>query len=122
MSLFCVLVMMARSWLTSARSLTLHAAVPFADDCDDHPDDDSMMDLGCRLPREALREHDYYMDTHRLRISASNMKNTNTREQLEAVRNTVLENLSRINAAPSAHMAPRPPAHAQVLCARACGD
>lgn len=64
-----------------------------------------------RLPQEALRNYDYYMDTHRLRISVSNMKNANSREQLEHIKTTVLQNLAQLDAAPSAHMAPRPPAH-----------
>ena len=67
-----------------------------------------------RLPTEALRNYDYYMDTHRLRISVSNMKNANSREQLEHIKLTVLQNLSQLDAAPSAHMAPRPPAHIKV--------
>ena len=58
---------------------------------------------------EALRHYDYYMDTHRLRISVSNMKNANTREQLEVIKKTVLENLAQLAAAPSAQIAPRPP-------------
>ena len=33
----------------------------------------------CRIPEVAYREYDYYMDTHRLRIAVSNMKNANTR-------------------------------------------
>lgn len=68
----------------------------------------------CRLPMEALRNYDYYMDTHRLRISVSNMKNANSREALETIKNTVLKNLAQLDAAPSAHMAPRPPAHIKV--------
>ncbi len=63
---------------------------------------------------EALRNYDYYMDTHRLRISVSNMKNANSREQLEHIKLTVLQNLAQLDAAPSAHMAPRPPAHIKV--------
>jgi hypothetical protein len=63
-----------------------------------------------RLPDGALRSYDYYMDTHRLRISVSNMKNANSREALARIRTAVLDNLSRLPAAPSAHMAHRPPA------------
>ena len=55
------------------------------------------------------------MDTHRLRISVSNMKNANTREQLEHIKLTVLRNLSQMDAAPSAQLAPRPPAYVKVL-------
>jgi histone deacetylase 1/2 len=54
------------------------------------------------------------MDTHRLRISVSNMKNANTREQLEHIKTTVLRNLGSMDAAPSAHMAPRPHAYVKV--------
>ncbi len=67
-----------------------------------------------RLPTEALSEYDFYMDTHRLRISVSNMKNANTREKLEEIRVTVLNNLSKLPAAPSAPMAPRPPSNFRV--------
>lgn len=68
----------------------------------------------CSLPTKALSNYDYYMDTHRLRISVSNMKNANTREQLELIKQTVLRNLSTIDAAPSAQFAPRPPAFVKV--------
>ncbi|CAL8465253.1 g4788 [Coccomyxa elongata] len=68
-------------------------------------------ELPDELPAEALRNYDYYMDTHRLRISVSNMKNANSREQLEHIKLTVLQNLAQLDAAPSAQMAPRPPAH-----------
>ena len=54
------------------------------------------------------------MDTHRLRISVSNMKNANTREELELIKATVLKNLSDLDAAPSAQLAPRPPAFVKV--------
>ena len=68
----------------------------------------------CSLPTKALSNYDYYMDTHRLRISVSNMKNANTREQLEHIKQTVLRNLSAMDAAPSAQLAPRPPAFVKV--------
>ena len=61
------------------------------------------------------------MDTHRLRISVSNMKNANSREALERIKRTVLDNLSHLPAAPSAHMAPRPPALMKVV-ASLCPD
>ena len=54
------------------------------------------------------------MDTHRLRISVSNMKNANTREELELIKATVLKNLRDLDAAPSAQLAPRPPAFVKV--------
>jgi histone deacetylase 1/2 len=69
---------------------------------------------GGRLPMEALSEYDFYMDTHRLRISVSNMKNANTRDKLEAIRVSVLSNLSKLPAAPSAPLAPRPPSNFRV--------
>ncbi len=68
----------------------------------------------CSLPTKALSNYDYYMDTHRLRISVSNMKNANTREELELIKATVLKNLSDLDAAPSAQLAPRPPAFVKV--------
>ena len=70
--------------------------------------------LSCRLPTEALSEYDFYMDTHRLRISVSNMKNANTRDKLEAIRVSVLANLSKLPPAPSAPLAPRPPSNFRV--------
>lgn len=70
--------------------------------------------LLCSLPTKALSNYDYYMDTHRLRISVSNMKNANTQEELELIKTTVLQNLCAMDAAPSAQMAPRPPAYIKV--------
>ena len=58
------------------------------------------------------------MDTHRLRISVSNMRNANTRQQLEHIKLTVLRNLGAMDAAPSAQLAPRPPAFIKVLLQR----
>jgi histone deacetylase 1/2 len=66
-------------------------------------------DLPDEIPEEAYAEYDYYMDTHRLRIQVSNMENTNTRPELEKLRSTVLEQLSRLPAAPGAMLAARPP-------------
>lgn len=62
-----------------------------------------------RLPESAYREYDYYMDTHRLRIAVSNMKNANSRERLDEIRTTVLANLSQLPPAPSAQMQVAPP-------------
>lgn len=67
-----------------------------------------------RLPNAALQDYDYYMDTHRLRISTSNMKNANTRARLEEIKTTVLQNLSQLPAAPGAQMAVPPPRVKQV--------
>lgn len=58
------------------------------------------------------------MDTHKLRIVVSNMKNANTREELDRIRTTVLQNLSRLPAAPSVPFEKRPPALATVRSAR----
>ena len=67
-----------------------------------------------RLPGAALAEYDYYLDTHRLRISVSNMKNTNSRASLEHIKATVLANLSQLPPAPGAQFASRPPVHVRV--------
>lgn len=64
-----------------------------------------------RIPESALREYNYYMDTGRLRIETSNMRNANTPEHLEMIKNRCLENLSRLPAAPGAPMEDRPPHH-----------
>lgn len=44
-------------------------------------------------------------------IAVSNMKNANTRDSLDKIRTTVLENLATMPPAPSAQMAPVPPQH-----------
>ncbi|KAL4418842.1 hypothetical protein ABPG77_004439 [Micractinium sp. CCAP 211/92] len=67
------------------------------------------LDLPDELPEAGYKDYDYFMDTHRLRIAVSNMKNANTRESLERIRTTVLENLAAMPPAPSAQMAPVPP-------------
>jgi histone deacetylase 1/2 len=69
------------------------------------------MDLDDQLPKEALANTDYWVDTHKLRIMVSNMKNSNTRSKLEDIRNTVLQNLAALKAAPSVGMSERPPDH-----------
>lgn len=66
-------------------------------------------DLDDELPESSYAEYDYFMDTHRLRIETSNMKNANTREELENIRTSVLEQLKDLPPAPSAQMAPKPP-------------
>lgn len=55
-----------------------------------------------------LNEYNYYMDTQRLRIAVSNMKNANVPEELDRICTTVLQNLSQMPAAPSVQFAPRP--------------
>jgi hypothetical protein len=62
-----------------------------------------------RIPEVAYRDYDYYMDTHRLRIAVSNMKNANTRERLDEIRTTCLRNLALLPPAPSAQMQVAPP-------------
>ncbi len=57
----------------------------------------------------AYRDYDYYMDTHRLRIAVSNMKNANTRERLDEIRTTCLQNIALLPPAPSAQMQVPPP-------------
>ena len=69
---------------------------------------------------QALREFDYYADTRKLRITVSNMKNANSREQLEAIKTMVLQNLGRLNSAPGAAIAPVPAQHPQVTALAFC--
>lgn len=69
------------------------------------------LDLPDQLPDSALREFDLYDDTHRLRITVSNMKNGNSRKKLEEIKTSVLKALSNIAAAPGAQFAPVPPRH-----------
>ena len=61
------------------------------------------------LPESSYAEYDYYMDTHKLRIEVSNMKNSNTRAQLEDLKTSILEHLRELPPAPSAHMVAKPP-------------
>ncbi len=72
------------------------------------------MALICRIPDSALSEYNYYMDTSKLRITVSNMKNANSRAELERIKTTTLENLSKLPAAPSVPFESRPPALATV--------
>ena len=60
---------------------------------------------------QALKEFDLYDDTHRLRITVSNMKNGNSRRKLEEIKTSVLKGLSNIASAPGAQFAPVPPRH-----------
>ena len=73
-----------------------------------------MCSAPCSLPEKALSEFDYYMDTHKLRITVSNMKNANTVAQLQSMRDTVLQNLSQLPPAPSVPFT-RPPPKYQVV-------
>lgn len=52
--------------------------------------------------------------------AVSNMKNMNTRESLDKIRTTILENLAAMPPAPSAQMAPVPPKAEQVGRWRVC--
>ena len=61
------------------------------------------------LPESSYEEYDYFMDTHRLRIETSNMKNSNTRAYLEELKTNILEQLRELPPAPSAHMVTKPP-------------
>ncbi|KAL3152707.1 hypothetical protein ABBQ38_012298 [Trebouxia sp. C0009 RCD-2024] len=69
------------------------------------------LDLDDHLPDSALKEFDLYDDTHRLRITVSNMKNGNSRKKLEEIKTAVLKGLNNIAAAPGAQFAPVPPRH-----------
>lgn len=40
----------------------------------------------CSLPESALDEFNFYLDTQRLRIAVSNMKNANQRPELEDIK------------------------------------
>lgn len=47
----------------------------------------SLVDLcTCSLPESALEEFNFYLDTQRLRIAVSNMKNANQRAELEDIK------------------------------------
>jgi hypothetical protein len=50
----------------------------------------------CRLPEAFLEQHNYYMDTRRLRIDTSNMMNMNARPDLARIRDAVLKNLAAL--------------------------
>lgn len=67
------------------------------------------LELPDEIPESAYVDYDYYMDTHRLRIATSNMKNSNTKERLEQLRTAILQRLSELPPAPSAQMTARPP-------------
>lgn len=67
-----------------------------------------------RLPTSALQEYNYYYDTHSLRINVSNMRNMNTRDQLESTLAAVLQNLAHIEAVPSVQIQHTAPGHVKV--------
>eukprot|EP00889_Picochlorum_renovo_P005892 jgi/Picre1/32922/NNA_008251.t1 len=66
-------------------------------------------DLEDDLPESSYAHYDYYMDTHKLRIEVSNMRNSNTRAQLEELKVSILEQLKDLPPAPSAPMVQKPP-------------
>ncbi|GMH39063.1 hypothetical protein BSKO_06961 [Bryopsis sp. KO-2023] len=68
-------------------------------------------EMSDKIPERALREYNYYMDTGRLRIETSNMRNANTAEHLEMIKMRCLENLSRVPPAPGAPLQERPAHH-----------
>ncbi|MEW5298362.1 MAG: hypothetical protein WDW36_001494 [Sanguina aurantia] len=65
-------------------------------------------DLPDNLPEAALHDYNFYLDTQRLRIAVSNMKNANAQQELEEIKMQVLQHLSRMPPAPSVQMAYRP--------------
>ena len=67
------------------------------------------LDLPDEIPTAAYGDYDYFMDTHRLRIEVSNMKNANTKEQLERIKTDILANLRDLPPAPNAAMTPIAP-------------
>jgi len=66
-------------------------------------------DLPDELPTSSLNEFNYYMDNQRLRIEVSNMENSNKREDLDRVKQQVLENLTQLPAVPSVPIVAAPP-------------
>jgi|LauGreSuBDMM15SN_2_FD.fasta_scaffold307849_1 histone deacetylase 1/2 len=56
------------------------------------------VDLPDILPDTALNDFNYYLDTQRLRIAVSNMKNANTKEELEEIKTKVMQHLSKLPA------------------------
>lgn len=67
-----------------------------------------------------MSEFDYYMDTHKLRITVSNMKNANSEQELMAMRDTILQNLGSLPPVPSVQFAPIAPKHDLVRIPRLC--
>ena len=58
------------------------------------------LDLPDALPDIQTSDFQYYMDTERLRIAVSNMRNSNRPEELDRITAAILENLSRMPPAP----------------------
>lgn len=59
------------------------------------------LDLPDELPEASLGAYNLYMDTSKLRIATSNMKNMNSKEYLNLLVEEVLKNLSKVTPAPS---------------------
>ena len=72
------------------------------------------LELPDELPESSYAEYDYYMDTHKLRIDVSNMKNQNSRAELDEKLAAVLQQLSELPPAPGAPLQARPPPAANV--------
>lgn len=59
-----------------------------------------------------MPEHEYYEyfgPDYTLHVAPSNMENKNTRQMLEEIRNDLLQNLSKLQHAPSVPFQDRPP-------------
>ncbi len=61
------------------------------------------------IPEGAMTDYNYFMDTQRLRIAVSNMRNANSGDELERIKAQVLENLCRMPPAPSVQFHEPPP-------------
>eukprot|EP00775_Hariotina_reticulata_P005430 gene5430-5663_t len=66
-------------------------------------------DLPDALPESVVNSFNYYMDNERLRIEVSNMENSNSRKDLEKIKNKVLDYLLQLPPAPSVPVAIMPP-------------
>jgi histone deacetylase 1/2 len=53
--------------------------------------------------------YEYFGPDYALHVAPSNMENKNTRQQLEDIRSKLLDNLSRVQHAPSVQFQERPP-------------
>eukprot|EP00210_Caulerpa_lentillifera_P006066 g5796.t1 len=68
-------------------------------------------DVPDEIPASGLTQYNYYMDTGKLRILTSNMRNANTKEDLEQVKQKILQNLSRVTGPPGVPIQEVPPLH-----------
>lgn len=60
-----------------------------------------------KMPQHEYIE--YFGPDYSLHVAPSNMENKNSREMLDEIRSTLLENLSRLQHAPSVQFQERPP-------------